>query len=376
MAKEYNPYINIGPGEFIKEELDIRNWKQGDLAEILGISLKSVNKLMKNKQAITIETAKLLSKAFGQSPQYWANLDTNYRLRLKDDTTREKTVGTKAEIYKYMPIKEMVKKGWIEPREDINELVNEIKSFWNIGVLNFSFLDEISLPNLRKSEAFLQYNKYYALTWFRMAQRCAKFYQANKYVEVDLKELAPLIHRYSYKQNGVTSFLRGLNRAGVKFFILSHLQKTYIDGATFYDEDNPVIVYTRRYDRIDNFWFTIAHEIAHILLHMKKKDDFFIDSLEELTTKTEKEADGFTANLLRAGEILKYFEPFRKYISIARVEGCAHTLEIRPAIIVGVLQHYGMLDRKNLNRFKNSVSQFIPKGYLAEEYIEKARKLF
>lgn len=371
MAKEYIPYMNIGPGEFIKEELENRNWKQEDLAEILGISLKSVNQLMMNKQAITIETAKLLSKAFGQSPQYWANLDTNYRLRLKDDTAREKTVETKAEIYKYMPVKEMIKKRWIKPREDINELVNEIKSFWNIGDLNFSFLDEISLPNLRKSEAFLQYNTYYALTWFRMAQRCAKRYRANTYTEVDLKELAPLIYRYSYKENGVTSFLRDLNRAGVKFFILSHLQKTYIDGATFYDEDNPVIVYTRRYDRIDNFWFTLAHEIAHILLHLKKKDDFFIDSLEELTTKTEKEADGFAANLLRASEILQYFEPFRKYISTARLMACSQALGIHPAIIVGVLQHYGMLDRKNLNRFKDTVSHHIPKSYIAEEYIEK-----
>jgi HTH-type transcriptional regulator/antitoxin HigA len=369
MVEEHNPYMNIGPGEFIKEELDIRNWKQEDLADILGISLKSVNKLMKNKQAITIETAKLLSKAFGQSAQYWASLDTNYRLRLKDDTTREKTVGTKAEIYKYMPIKEMVKKGWIEPREDINELVNEIKSFWNIPVLNFSFLDEIFLPNLRKSEAFLQYNKYYALAWFRMAQRCAKLYRTGTYAEVDLKQLAPIIHRYSSKENGVTLFLRDLNRVGVKFFILSHLQKTYIDGATFYDEGNPVIVYTRRYDRIDNFWFTLAHEIAHILLHMKQKDDFFIDSLEELTTKTEKEADRFAANLLWASEILKYFEPFRNYISTARVMSCSQTLEIHPAIIVGVLQHYGMLDRKNLNRFKDAVSHLIPKRYMTEEYI-------
>jgi HTH-type transcriptional regulator/antitoxin HigA len=85
MIKNYKPYFNIGPGPFIKEELEARNWPQKDLAEVLGMSLKSINQLIKNKQAITVETAQLLSKAFGQSPQYWLTLDENYRLRLKQN---------------------------------------------------------------------------------------------------------------------------------------------------------------------------------------------------------------------------------------------------------------------------------------------------
>lgn len=87
---KYKPFLNIGPGEFIKEELEVRNWRQEDLAEILGISLKSVNKLIMNKQSVTIETALLLSKAFGQSPQHWMNLDTNYRLRLQSEDSKER----------------------------------------------------------------------------------------------------------------------------------------------------------------------------------------------------------------------------------------------------------------------------------------------
>jgi HTH-type transcriptional regulator/antitoxin HigA len=75
------PFLNIPPGEFIKEELEERSWIQADLAEALGLSPKSVNQIINGKQTITIETARLLSKAFGQSPQYWHNLDTNYRLR-------------------------------------------------------------------------------------------------------------------------------------------------------------------------------------------------------------------------------------------------------------------------------------------------------
>lgn len=375
MVTKYEPYLNIGPGEFIKEELEARNWRQEDLAEILGLSLKSVNQLMLNKQAITIETAKLLSRAFGQSPQYWISLETNYRLRLQNEGLKESEVETKANIYKYMPVKEMMRKGWIRTCNTVDELVNEIRQFWGLNKLDFSFMDTISLANFRKSEAFIQYNKYYALTWLQMAQKCATIYQANRYSETRLEKLVFDFHRYTAAENGVELFLEDLSKVGVKFLVLSHLQKTYIDGASFYDEANPVIVYTKRYDRIDNFWFTVAHEIAHILLHLKKENDFFIDNLDELITDVEKEADNFAAGMLQADEILAYFEPLKKYISKIRVMDCAQRLKVNPAIVVGVLQHYGMLSRRNLNRFKVSVSGFIAGKFWAERYTEKIRKV-
>ena len=85
MIKNYKPYFNIGPGPFIKEELEAHGWRREDLAEIMGMSFKSINQLIKNKQAITVDTAQLLSKAFGPSPQFWLTLDENYRLRLKQN---------------------------------------------------------------------------------------------------------------------------------------------------------------------------------------------------------------------------------------------------------------------------------------------------
>lgn len=288
---EYKPRLNIGPGEFIKEELESRNWRQEDLAEILGISLKSVNKLIKNKQSISIETARLLSKAFGQSPQYWMNLDTNYRLRLQAESPKEKEVEIRSEIYKHMPVKEMVKKGWIKPSKTIDDLIDKVKLFWEIPNLDFSFMEKKQTLNFRKSEAFDRYNNYYALTWFRMAQKCAKTYPLHHYDKEELEKLAKNLFCYTTEDNGIETFLRELNKVGVKFFVLRHLQKTYIDGASFFDDSNPVIVYTARYNRTDNFWFTIAHEIAHVLLHLKKANDFFIDSMDDLSTRKEEAAD-------------------------------------------------------------------------------------
>lgn len=371
MVMKYKPFLNIGPGEFIKEELEARDWRQEDLAEILGISLKSVNKLIMNKQSITIETARLLSKAFGQSPQYWMNLDTNYRLRLQSESSKEKEVEIKSDIYKHMPIKEMIKKGWIKLPETINNLTNEVKLFWGIPSLDFSFLETKPSLNFRKSEAFDHYNTYYALAWFRMAQRYAKMYQLNQYAKSELEKLAKSLFSYTVLENGIEIFLRNLNKVGVKFFVLSHLQKTYIDGASFFDGSNPVIVYTARHDRTDNFWFTIAHEIAHIILHLKKKEDYFIDSLDDLSTRQEEAANKFTEKILKAHEILEYFSPYKKYISRDRVIKCVQEIKVSPAIVVGVLQHHNILLRRNLNEFKHTVSEIIPQEYLVEKNINK-----
>ncbi len=375
MVMKYKPFLNIGPGEFIKEELEARNWRQEDLAEILGISLKSVNKLIMNKQSITIETARLLSKAFGQSPQYWMNLDTNYRLSLQTESSKEKEVEIKSDIYKHMPVKEMIKKGWIKLPKTIDDLIHEIKLFWGISNLDFSFLEKKPALNFRKSEAFDHYfdhyNAYYAITWFRMAQRCAKKYQLNQYAKDELEKLAKGLSSYTTLENGIEIFLRKLNKIGVKFFVLSHLQKTYIDGASFFDDSNPVIVYTARHNRTDNFWFTIAHEIAHVILHLKTKEDYFIDCLDDLSTRQEDAANKFAEKTLKIHEILEYFSPYKKYISRDRVIKCAQEIKVSPAIVVGVLQHHDILLRRNLNEFKHTVPELIPQEYLAEKNINK-----
>ena len=372
MVKKLTPFINIGPGEFIKDEMEFRNWTQEILSEILGISLKSVNRIIKNKQSITVDVAKCLSEAFGQSPEYWLNLNNNYRLRLSEEKDKEREIRLKSVIYNYMPISEMIKKGWIkDSKDDIKKLQDIVRKFWKMPKkkVNFSFIDQIELPNLRKSESFTQFNKYYTLTWFQMAKQCSPKYKVNNYNQKELKKLAYNLFTFTNKRDGVNQFIYKLNNTGVKIFILSHLPKTYIDGASFCDETNPVIVYTKRYDRVDNFWFTIAHEIAHIILHLQSKNKYFINDLSYLTTKEEEEANKYASKWLKTKEILRYFKKksFFKYISEKRILDCSEELNIGKSIIVGALQHHGKLSYRNLNKLKRKVSDIIPQKY----YIEK-----
>ena len=70
------------PGDFIREELVARGWSQGDLANVLGRPLQTVNQVINGRKRITPETAVELAEAFGTSPDLWLNLETSYRLSL------------------------------------------------------------------------------------------------------------------------------------------------------------------------------------------------------------------------------------------------------------------------------------------------------
>lgn len=358
---KYKPFINVGPGDVIKKDLAALNWTQEDLARVMGMSVKAVNEIIKNKSGITLETARLLSKTFRQSPEFWLNLDASYRLQLAEESEREKDTEQHALILKHMPVKEMIRNGWLKQYQEVSDLVRQVKDFWKVSTLDFTWMEAAPEPWYRKSRAYEKFTKYYALTWHRMARNTARLRKVPAYRKEKLKALASELARYSMRTEGVAEFLRDLQSCGVKFFVLKHLPKTYLDGASFRDGGNPVIVYTYRFDRLDNFWFTLAHEIAHVILHFERKDACFLDDMQsEGTQGPELEADDYAAKLIRAEEIKRFCAPFSKYISTERVRRCAESVQVGEAVVIGVLQHSGIVPFKNLNRFKQSVLASIP----------------
>jgi len=371
MCPTYKPFINVGPGEFIKEELEARKWRQKDLAEVLGITPQHVSRIVNNKVPISIETARLLAKAFGQSAQYWLALDMNYRMRLAEPTEEEEAVAVKSTIFEHMPIKELVKNEWLPNWSGLSELVEYVKAFWNTEEIDFSWMEQQAVPNLRKSEAYDQYNEYYALTWFQMAKQCCSLYAVGQYAKEQLEELASDLHSYTGMEDGVQRFLAKLEQCGVRFFVLRHLQKTYVDGAAFFDDRTPVVVCTMRLDRDDNFWFTVAHEIAHILLHLRKATDFFIDTLDNGETEREQEANELASKMTKATEAAKWMMQYRHYVSERRVRACAEELDVHCSIVVGALQFHNLLGWDKLNHLKRKASDLIPDHYFAEESLDR-----
>ncbi len=238
-----------------------------------------------------------------------------------------------------------------------------MKNFWNKDELDFDFLEKrVTKACFRKSEAFSsKFNAYFAQTWLRKVElEALKLETVPKYSKARLLKLAYQIPYYSMLEKGIERFVEALRDVGVIFLIVPNLEKTYTDGAAYWAKDNPVIALTGRYKRNDNFWFTIAHEIGHLIHHSRMiKTRGFIDSMDNkdmVDRPEEKEADKFACEVLLYPQIHHYFKGLAR-ISGLRVEECSQKLGIHPGIIVGYLQYNEMLSYRNLNQLKVNIKE-------------------
>lgn len=361
MAELLKPFYNPGPGDIIKDAMEESGWMQEDLSEILGLSLKSVNLILNNKQSITPETAELLGKAFSTSAELWLNLDAKYQLRKieNSENTRKNLTEAKAQMRRIMPVSEIKKKGWFINNVDTIEGIKAEKS----RVFGDDNTEKDSQMKfcVRQTSFDHDYTLSYCNTWYHYACLFARKYDLCPYSEQKLKDLAGRFCDYTVMDNGIEKVIKALAECGVGFFVLSHLQKTYLDGAAFIIDEKPFIVYTGRYDRIDNFWFVLAHEIAHILLHYSELERGYLDNMDtEANSKIEEEADIKANELLKAQYIIEEGKKYAGYLSYARLIDISNHIHISIPVIVGVLQYNKIIDWKKFSKLKETVKDKIP----------------
>jgi HTH-type transcriptional regulator/antitoxin HigA len=147
--------------------------------------------------------------------------------------------------------------------------------------------------------------------------------------------------RQSYFSTGPQNARELLNRWGIHMVILRHLPKTYLDGASFVTPwGNPVVGLTLRYDRLDNFWFTLLHELAHIRLHLDRGDLAFFDETQHIRAEPEDprehEAHTFAQEMLISADVWnRELEPLLPNPPERVVRVVAEELRISPAIVAG-----------------------------------------
>jgi len=150
------------------------------------------------------------------------------------------------------------------------------------------------------------------------------------------------IAQLSTQPDGPKAALEFLFCQGIPVIIVPHLPRTYLDGAAILlIKDHPIIGLTIRYDRLDNFWFTLLHELAHIALHLESEEKQFIDDLDVAPKDDQKESE---ADQL-AGETLIprahwTKSPASKVRSPAAASYLAKELRIHPAIVAGRMRHH------------------------------------
>jgi HTH-type transcriptional regulator / antitoxin HigA len=332
------------PGNTIREELDARGWTQGDLGEILGRPLQLVNEIIGGNRAITPETARGLGEAFGTGPEFWMNLETSYQL-WRDPPTSDNAVARRARLYEAAPVKDMVRRGWIEPSGNVEVLEKRVLDF-----LEIKTLDEE--PNIwphaaRKPTSYDSINPPLC-AWLFRAKNLARGLAADRFTDDKHKQALGRLKLLLESPEEIRHVPKILADAGIRLLIVELLPKARIDGVTFWlDETAPVIALSLRYDRIDWFWHALIHEMKHVLdrdgLHSPGSIDIlYATHAEPVADRPESErlVDNFAAEFLLPQRTLENFiARVRPLFWKAKIKGFAAVAKVHPGIVVGQLQH-------------------------------------
>lgn len=164
------------------------------------------------------------------------------------------------------------------------------------------------------------------------------------------------VARLSWSEQGPSLVPEFLSRYGIVFVIEPHLPKTYLDGAAMVDaEGRPVVALTLRHDRIDSFWFTLLHELAHVALHLDGGATAYFDDLDGSTggDDVESEADSLAMEALIPEKVWR-MAVARQSQRKGDVLAFARELNIHPSIIAGRIRHETGDFRKLARSFANN----------------------
>jgi HTH-type transcriptional regulator / antitoxin HigA len=327
------------PGEFLREELEAREWSQQELADILDRPPRLISELIAGKRAITPETAKGLAEAFGTSPDYWMNLESQYQL--SKVTVPNDNVARKARLYTQFPVREMVRRGWVRASESVEVLEQRFCEFFSIP--NVDVAPQLC-HNAKKTDANADTSPLQLAWLFRVrsiaSQQVVPTYSKAKLVAT-LEKLQALLIAPEEARHAP----RLLAEAGVRLVFVESLAGSKMDGACFWlDDDKPVIGMTLRFDRIDNFWFVLRHEIEHVLQEDGKADkqaivDTDLGDSKEGLPECELRANAAGANFcVPTAELDDFIARVQPYFSEERVLRFAQRIQVHPGLVVGQLQ--------------------------------------
>lgn len=323
-------------GDFIREELEAREWTQGDLAQIMDRPLRLVNELIAGKKQITLETARGLSKAFGDNdPLYWINLDAAYRLKqLEPD---DDSVDRRGRLFSKFPVREITKRNWIERSKNMDVIEHRLCSFYRIKSIG-------ETPVFAHAAKAVQYDERTPLqwAWLYRAKQLAEAVHSQPYSERKLKDALAKLRPLLVAPEEIRQVPKILADAGVRFVIVEFLPGSKIDGATFWLDDAPVIALAIRFDRVNNFWFVLRHEIEHVLnLDGVVMDVELTEQLQRKDVLPVEEVRANTAAsefLVPSAELESFIMRVRPLYSEQRIQLFARRIGVHPGIVVGQLQ--------------------------------------
>ncbi len=311
------------PLEAIRFRMEQQNLKQGDLAVYMG-SRSKVSEVLSGKRPLTLSMMRALHSYLG--------IPATVLLR---EPRADDDVGETIQWNKF-PLKEMISRGWIigskndEPERLLGNFFSRVGSPRQIAAL---------FKKTQTARSARSVNQYALAAWSaQVMNRAIEDRPKTEYKpnSVNLKFMME-VARLSWSESGPRLAQEFLRKHGIPLIIEPHLSSTHLDGAAImYGIDRPIIGLTLRHDRLDNFWYCLMHELAHVSLHYGQGFTHFFDNLDVKASDDPREQD---ADRLARRALIPDEEwsksPAKNLRSQEAAQHLARKLRIHPAIVAG-----------------------------------------
>lgn len=350
---KFEEYV-IAPGETISELLEVNCMTQLDLANKTGINKKTINEIIKGKAPITTATALKLEYVFNIPASFWNNLESSYRESLE----RRKDLDSIKEEEKYLiniPYSEMAKRNWdwIEKTRDSYEKVINLRKFFSVASLGFDTELKKKLAFRKSNNDSFSFESLYC--WLRYGEIQSNKDEYPKFDSEKLKENSKKIRKLAKHPflEVIEQIKSLLKECGIALIYEPHLSNTYVNGVSYkLTSDKAIIMISDRGKKDDILWFTLFHEIAHLIMHSKK--EVFVDLEDTESTDIEVEADEFARNILIPNSAYDDFIHNHIIIDEESIKDFSVKYNISTGIVVGRLQKDGKV---NWNQFNNLITR-------------------
>jgi len=351
----FKPNWLVHPGETVADVLEELGMSQVDAANRLGSSKKFVNGLIRGKANISADTAHSLSLVLGSTTEFWMRLQAHYDAEKARFAAEEELVANHSDWLKRFPMPDLMKFGWIPDASTKGAKITALLRFF--GVKTPVIWEE---NFAKKAIAFRTSKTHIAdigatAAWLRQAERLA---QATALAPLDrpaFKDLLPTLKGLSRHKNFATAWAEltaSCASVGVAVVLVPPPKGCRASGATFFlGTNSAVLALSGRHKSDDHLWFSFYHEAGHIVLHSKKLT--FIETNDRSDSKVEREADAFARDMLIPPAKAKKL----KLLSAAKdIQAFAKELDIAPGIVVGRMQHDGLIPQSHHNGLKQALT--------------------
>lgn len=341
----------IVPGEYLRQELAARQMSQTELARRMGRPGQVVNEIVNGKKALTQETALELERVLDTPASVWVNLEARYQLAIARRAEVEDLQDQAAWLDRF-PVAEMERREWIQRGSSTAEKVRSVLRFF--GVASFSNWDEHQEALGFRITGTARIDTGALAAWVRRGELVGRDLPTAGYDEAQFRGALDLARTLTKQapQAAWDGLKEACAAAGVAAVVVREFPRIGANGvARWLTHNKALIQLNLRYRWADIFWFTFFHEAAHVLMHEPRRVFVELDGNPRRDPQ-ESEANRLAEEILIPADAWEQFV-FRSEFNSPSVIRFGRELGIHPGIVVGRLQHVGLVPwRSNLNSLR------------------------